>query len=672
MAKGSHADENRAAFTLGDAADPVQRIAELNRLIKHHKHLYYNETPEISDAEYDALEEELRQLVERYPHLGENAAEKVGAPVSGELFAAVRHRTPMLSLDKVHSEEGLREFLARFPGRRFSCWPKFDGVSLSLVYEQGKLVRAATRGDGHIGEDVTQNVTGIVGVHRTLPKALDCEIRGEVVMLKSDWIKYNEAHPEQKLANPRNGATGTLRAKDRDKVKGRRLRFFPFDIIIYNGPQQDCRKLLLELGLHPERYFESTDPDEIVAYTEQMRDARPDLDYEIDGVVVRLADREEYEAAGLTGHHPKGAMALKFPAEIGETTLLDVIWQVGKSGVVAPVGKISSLFLAGTTINRASLHNLAVIAEKDIRIGDRVKIKRAGDVIPYIIGPADPSKRTGQEQVIHPPSACPSCAGPLTETGDSRILVCTNHSGCPAQGQRRLQQWVSRASADIDALGEKWLSKLSEMGLVKRPSDLYRLDKQTLLEQFGGEGMGERLAEKLMESIEQSKQLGLRRALIGFSINLASEGVAKRICRAGYRSIEEVAAASPEQLAKVEDIGPAIAQSIHEHLNRPEVQEEIKRLREAGVDLDCLPEDGPVQAGDSPLAGKTVCITGTLSVSRKDFAALLEQAGANVVSSVSGKTDYLVAGENAGSKLAKAQQHGVRILSEDQARSMLR
>lgn len=647
------------------------RIHELSEQVAYHKELYYNGEPEISDAEFDAIEHELQQLEADFPQFATGAADQVGAPVSSTMFSPVRHKTPMLSLDKAHTDEELQKFLDRFPNETLALWPKFDGTSLSLLYEGGKLVRAGTRGDGTTGEDVTDNARTVSGVLEQLPEPIDCEVRGEVVMLKSDWEAFNKANPDKQFANPRNAASGTLRKKGGFSGDGRVLHFYPFDLIVHsgNGTDVSLADRLTQLGYAPERYQEAVAGD-VIGYIHQMNDARPGLNYEIDGVVIKLADRAKYEAAGFTGHHPKGAIAFKLAAEIGETELLSVTWQVGKSGIVAPVAEIAPLFLAGTTIRRATLANLSVIAEKDVRVGDRIRIRRAGDVIPEILGPVDVNKRTGKEEIIDAPAGCPSCGGPLIEEGNSRQLRCENTQGCPAQQHRRLIHFASRKAADIEGVSESWLEKFAEAGLLNRPSDIYRLDKDTLM-QF--DGMGERLAEKMLTAIEQSKNLGLRRAIIGWSIPMSSEGTAKWLALAGYKSVEEVAAASEADLVKIDDIGPVVAQSIVTFFSQPAVQQEINDLRALGVNLDVLPEDEPVKIDASSagaLFGKTVVITGTLTVGRSEFTKLVEAQGAKASGSISAKTDYLIAGDNAGSKLAKAEKLGVAVLTEDQARAM--
>jgi DNA ligase (NAD+) len=626
------------------------------------------------------LEEEFRALVAEHPELSpaDSPLEEVGADLAGALYADARHEVPMLSLEKATSEEELDSFVARFPAQRFALWPKFDGLSLSVLYRGGRLARAATRGTGEVGQDVTVNVRGgdVHGLPETLPEAIDCEVRGEVVMLRSDWRAYNDAHQDKPLANARSAAAGTLLAKDRSKVAERPVTFYPFDLIRLGDGQVD-RKLADELrvfGFTVEGYAESADAGEILGYIQRILDSRPDMDYELDGVVIKLVDRMAYDAAGQTGHHPKGAIAFKPPPQIAVTRLLDVDWTPGKTGQLTPRGHVERVFVSGTHIEHVSLHNLAVIAGRDVRIGDRVYILRRGDVIPFVSGVVDPAERDGTERVIEPPAACPSCGGPLAIVGDSKVVMCENSQGCPAQRLRRLIHWCSRAGADVEGLSEARLEQLIGAGLVSTPSDIYRLDHETLMPDGTArfEGWGERSVGNLLAAIQKSKGVGLRRALVGWSIPLSSEGTAKRICRHGYESIEQLQAATIEELCEVDDIGPIVARAVSEFLEQPATRAEITALRELGVSLDVRVEDRPIQArADSPFAGKTVVITGTLSVDRKEFQALLEAAGAKASGSVSAKTDYVVAGDSAGAKRKKADSLGIAVLTEDQARAML-
>ena len=654
-----------------------ERIGELAARIVELRETYYQGEPLVADAEYDALEDELRSLIASHPDLAPdpNPLEHVGAP--GVLHAPVRHSRPMLSLEKANTPEQVEAFFSRFSGQPVVVMPKLDGLSLALVYEERRLARAVTRGDGTTGDDVTVLVRALAdGVPDRLDTGGTVEVRGELVMLRSTFAAYNAAHPDKPLINPRNAAAGTVRAKDPAVVAERRLRFFAFDLYTANGVHDDLEQALRTLGFDAADMRHCDDAGaahEVIGVIEAERN---DLDYDLDGAVLRLADRGAYAAAGTRANSPRGALAYKFAAEEKTTVLADVVWDVGKIGKVAPVAVLEPVFVGGTTVTRATLANQEVIRARDVRIGDTVLVRRAGDVIPFVAGVLDASKRTGAEREIEPPSECPSCGQPLTEQGNSRELYCTNVA-CPAQTVRRLIHWASRAAADIDAIGPVWIERLNEAGLLERPSDFYALERDTLL---GFERIADVSADRMLESIDRSRSVGLRRALIGLSIPMASEGTAAKICRAGYRTLEEVADTGEEALQQVEDVGPKVAASLHAHLNREGMRDEIARLRELGVDLDVREEDLPPQvAGDAPLAGKTVVVTGTIAdprtgekVPRPAFQRLCERAGATTASSVSAGTDLLICGENAGaSKTAKAEKLGVRVVDQGEVWTLL-
>jgi DNA ligase (NAD+) len=655
--------------TGGEAGERIEALAVR---ITELRDAYYRGEPLMADADYDALEEELRALVDAHPELAPdpNPLEQVGA--AQVLHAPVRHSRPMLSLEKATTPAQVEAFFERFPGQPVVVMPKLDGLSLALVYERGRLARAITRGDGTTGDDVTVLVRALSdGVPARAGSQARIEVRGELIMLRSTFAAYNAAHPDKPLINPRNAAAGTVRAKDPAQVAERRLRFFAFDLMTEEGVQGDLEAALHELGFEAADMRHCADAQaaqQVIAEIETGRDA---LDYDLDGAVLRLADREAFAAAGTRASSPRGALAFKFAAEEKTTVLADVVWDVGKIGKVAPVAVLEPVFVGGTTVTRATLANQEVIRARDVRIGDTVLVRRAGDVIPFVAGVLDASKRTGQEREIVPPGECPSCGQELVEQGNSRELYCTNVA-CPAQTVRRLIHWASRTAADIDAIGPVWIERLNEAGLLERPSDFYALTREALL-RF--DGIGDVSADRMIESIDRSRAVGLRRALIGLAIPMASEATAARLCRAGYGTLEAVAAADEEELQRVDDIGPKVAASLRGHLGRETTRAELARLRELGVDLDVREEDLPprVVAG-APLAGKTVVVTGTLAdprtgekVARPVFQRLCERAGATTASSVSSNTDLLICGANVGAaKTAKAEKLGVQVVDQEE------
>jgi DNA ligase (NAD+) len=657
---------------MSTSTEARERIEEVASRIVALRDAYYRGDPLVADADYDALEGELRALIAAHPELAPdpNPLESVGAPAV--LHEPVRHSRPMLSLEKASTAEQLGAFFDRFPGQPVVVMPKLDGLSLALVYEGGRLRRAITRGDGTIGEDVTVLVRALAdGVPPSIAARGRVEVRGELVMLRSTFAAYNAAHADKPLINPRGAAAGTIRAKDPAVVAERRLRFFAFDLDSDNGAHADVEDALRTLGFDPAEMRHCDGAAAAQEAIEAIEAGRNDLDYDLDGAVLRLADRSAYAAAGTRSNSPRGALAYKFAAEEKTTVLADVVWDVGKIGKVAPTAVLEPVFVGGTTVTRATLANQEVIRARDVRIGDTVLVRRAGDVIPFVAGVLDASKRTGAEREIAAPSECPSCGQPLTEQGNSRELFCTNVA-CPAQTVRRLIHWGSRAAADIEAIGPVWIERLNDAGLLERPSDFYALERDDLL---GFEGIGEVSADRMLASINRSRPVGLRRALIGLAIPMASEATAARLCRAGYRSLEEVADAGEEALRQVDDIGPKVAASLRMHLNRDGARAELARLRELGVDLDVRDEDLPPQvAADAPLAGKTLVITGTIAdprsgeqVGRPAFQRLCERAGATTASSVSANTDMLVCGANVGaSKTAKAEKLGVQIVDQNE------
>jgi DNA ligase (NAD+) len=653
--------------------DPAARIAELVAEVRRLNDEYYGAgdtaTP---DADYDAAKDELAALVAEHPELepADSPLNKVNAP-EALTGPTIRHARPMLSLAKATTEEAIRNFCARFEGQTFRVSEKLDGLSLSIVYENGRLDYVATRGTGEIGELVTDKAEHVLPdlPHRIRHRGR-VEVRGEALMPRSIWAAYNETHPDKPLTNPRNGAAGTLMQKDPRAAAeaGRLLRFFAFGAELADGTAIDPEPFGIELA----HQTICRTADEVIDAIHAIGARRDRLDYDIDGAVVRLHDPAAFEAAGFNSAEPRGAIAFKYPPEEKLTKLLAVVWQVGKVGRVAPIAKVKPVFVGGVTVENITLHNARLIKERDLRIGDTIAVVRRGDVIPFA-GRSIPEDRDGTEEEIVPPTHCPSCNTELEIRGTGEERWCPNLQ-CPAQVTRRLMHWASRPAADMEGVGDVWIEKLAEDGILRSRADFYTKITTELL--TGYERMGEVSARNMVDSIAGSKDIGLRRALIGLAIPMASDGTAKRLTLHGFQKLEDVAKATVEELVAIKDIGPKVAESLVAFFGRPDVEEEIRALRAAGVNLDVHDEDKPVDvaaAADSPLKGKTVVITGAFTdprsgakVLRPDVTRLVEQAAATATSSVSGDTDYLLAGANTGAaKTNKAEKLGVAIVGQD-------
>jgi DNA ligase (NAD+) len=652
--------------------DASERIGELSAEVRRLNDLYYRtgDSP-LPDADYDAIKDELAALVAEHPELepADSPLGKVNAPAQ-LTGPTVRHARPMLSLAKATGEEQIRSFCERFAGQVFRVSEKLDGLSLSMVYEDGELDYVATRGTGAIGELVTEKARWVIP---DMPARIDApgrvEVRGEAVMLRSTWTAYNDAHPDKTLTNPRSGAAGTLMQKDPEAAAqaGRLLRFFAF-----GADRGGAAVDLAELPFEAAAQAVCEDADAVIEAIGAIGERRDGLDYDIDGAVVRLHEPAAFDAAGFNSAEPRGAIAFKYPPEEKLTKLLAVEWPVGKIGRVPPRARVEPVFVGGVTVENITLHNPRLIRERDLRICDTVAVVRRGDVIPFA-GRSIPEDRDGTEEVIEPPTHCPSCGTELEIRGTGEERWCPNLQ-CPAQITRRLMHWASRPAADMEGVGDVWIEKLAEDGVLQRRADFYDLTAEKLQTY---ERMGEVSARNMVESIERSKGLGLRRALIGLAIPMASDGTAKRLCLAGYTSLEEVARAGVDELVAIKDIGPKVAESVVAFFQRPEVIEEIQALREHGVDLDVHDEDRPIDAAaaaDSPLKGRTVVITGAFTdprtgakISRPEVTRLVEQAAATATSSVSDKTDYLLAGANVGAaKTTKAEKLGVTVVGQDE------
>ncbi len=674
--------------------DLTRRVEALREQIRYHNYRYYVlDEPAISDAEYDALMRELRALEAAHPELvtPDSPTQRVGAP-PGEQFAKVQHVVPMLSLANAFDEAEVRAWydrVVRLLGNdaqvAFVVEPKIDGLAVTLIYRNGILVRGATRGDGETGEDVTANLRTIPGiplrlgafasnpegqtngapVQAVIPPLI--EVRGEVYMRIADFLRLNEqlaASGEKVAANPRNAAAGSLRQKDPAITARRPLRFFAYGIGQIEGVQVQTQwetlNLLRTLGFpvnRDARRFERL--DDALAYCREWMTRRDELEYEVDGVVIKIDSLAQQAQLGVVGRDPRWAIAFKFPAREAVSRLIDIVVNVGRTGVITPNAVIEPVNIGGVTVRNASLHNADYIAERDIRIGDYVIVKRAGDVIPYIVGPIV-ARRDGSERPWQMPATCPACGTPLERAEGEVAYRCPNFGICPAQITRRIEHFVSRGAMDIAGIGEKQVQLFVERGWVQDVADLYTLTP----DHFANvEGYGPKRVANLLSAIAESKNRPLHRLIVGLGIRYVGEVVAQ-ILADHFGSLDALAAASADEIDALEGIGPAIAASVAAYFARPESKALIAKLKRAGVRTEAQ-ETARASRGNA-LAGKTFVITGTLpSMSREEASALITAHGGKVSGSVSKKTDYLVIGaEPGGTKFAKAQELGIPMIDE--------
>ncbi|MBQ3286504.1 MAG: NAD-dependent DNA ligase LigA [Firmicutes bacterium] len=656
------------------------RVEELTKALKKYREAYYQQdAPLISDYDYDMLEQELKELETQFPSLlqADSPTQTVGGRAE-KRFAQVAHAAPLLSLEDAFDYDDLAAFRNRLVKAGVDeplllAEPKMDGLSLAVTYRDGRYAAAATRGDGMVGEDVTANVAAIASLPKQLKRPLPLlTVRGEAYIPKTLFAQLNadrEEAGETLFANPRNAAAGSIRQLDPKVTASRNLHLYFYDIIANEGlpqpaSQSELLDILADLGLpvNPKRRL-CPDLESMTAYMEQMREERHALEYDIDGMVFKLDPLPPRHLLGATGKFPRWAIAYKFPPEQAETVVEAIEVGVGRTGALTPTAHLTPVLLAGSTISRATLHNEDNIRDKDIRIGDTVIIQKAGDVIPEVVRVL-PEKRTGAEQVFTMPENCPVCGSPTLRLAGEAARRCVNES-CPARLYEAIVHFVSKKAMDIDGLGPMIVRQLLDAGLVNDVAGLYSLTQEQLA---ALDRLGEKSAANLTAAIDASRSRGLARLLFGLGIRHVGERAGK-VLSARYKDIYELMAADQAELTAIDEIGPIMAASIAGWFAKAPNKELIRRLADAGVDLQ---GEGGKETAAGPLRDKTVVISGTLpGIGREEAKGLLEAAGAKVSGSVSRKTDYLLLGENPGSKLEKANSLGVAIVSWEQMQELM-
>jgi DNA ligase (NAD+) len=679
----------------------AERAAELRRQIAHHDHRYYVlDDPEVSDEAYDELLDELRRLEEEHPDLStpDSPTQRVGGrPL--EKFAPVEHVEPMLSLGNARSEEEFRAWEQRLHNRLrsldisveridFTTEPKVDGLAISLTYEDGVLTRAATRGDGRIGEDVTQNIRTIKAVPLRLEGADGggkpgsgaagvpelVEVRGEVYLPIAAFARLNEeraAAGEPTFANPRNSAAGSIRQLDPEIAASRPLSVWCYGTGAARGIDFPTHAEELEwlrsqgFKVEPEVAVHDT-ADEVVERCRWWEGRRDELDYEIDGVVIKVDDRSLWRELGVAGREPRFAVAWKFAPTTATTRLNRIVWNVGRTGRMLPFAMLEPVGVGGVTVSTATLHNEEDLARKDVREGDEVVVMRAGDVIPAVVSPLIQRRKGRRLRKPRPPKQCPLCGTPTVKPEDSVWTICPNRAGCPGQAFQRIKHFVSRGAMDIEGLGEKQAYRFLDEGLIRDAADIYDLTAERLeaLDRFA-----ETSARNLVGEIERSRERPF--GIVLFALGLPGIGyVNAQALAEHFGTIDALLAAEPEQIEEVEGMGPVLARQLVEELADDDLRRLIERLRERGLRFELSAEERRAEGG--PLDGKTFVLTGSLpELTREQATQLIKRAGGKVVGSVSKKTDYVVAGESPGTKLAKAEELGTEVLDEDGLRKLV-
>jgi len=660
--------------------DPKSRIDFLTDELHRHNHNYYDlDNPEITDAEYDSLAKELRALEEQYPLLKrpDSPSHRVGGEALKQ-FGQVIHRVQVISLDNSYDRQDLIEFDRRVRGGiggaepEYVVEPKIDGLSVVLQYRDGKLIQGATRGDGVIGEDITRNLKTVKTIPLKIHEKSEMDFRGEVYISKKGFVNLNRMQEVTGgiiFANPRNAAAGSLRQLDPKVTASRPLDIFMFNIQFSEGPlfttHVETLEFLKSQGFHISDYTFCANIDEVLAQIPIWEEKRKSLEYDIDGLVIKVNDLAQRSLLGEKAKSPRWAIAYKFKAEEATTTVRDISVQVGRTGAITPRAEFEPVRVAGSLITFSTLHNEDYIREKDIRIGDHVIIHKAGDVIPEVVRVVT-EDRTGDETPFVMPSECPSCGSGLVRLPGEAVRRCVNKE-CPAQTLRGLIHFVSREAMNIDGLGAALIEKLADEGLITDCADIYQLKKEQLAEL---EGMGEKSADNLITAIEASKGNDLSKLIFALGIKLVGSKAGKQLA-AHFRSMDALAAAGRAELTAIDEIGEKMADSITAWFADPKNAELIRRLRDAGLNM--ASQAPAVEKTGSPVSGKTFVLTGTLErYTREEASEIIEGLGGRTSGSVSAKTDFVLAGREAGSKLEKARTLGVRIISEEEFEELVR
>lgn len=663
---------------MGNAQERIKKLTE--QLVRYNKNYYEEDAPVISDREYDEMLKELKRLEDSYPALKmkNSPTEHVGGKVSGK-FEKVNHRVPVISLDNSYDQNELLSFDNRVKKRaassgdmKYVLEPKIDGLSVVLQYNDGILVRGATRGDGITGEDITDNLRTIKSIPETIEFKGELDVRGEVYIGKKDFLKLNrrqEIEGGQIFANPRNAAAGSLRQIDASLVRERPLSIFIFNLQYISGMSFSYHHETLEFlgnqGFTCADSRECRNMDEVMKLCTYWEEERKNLDYDIDGLVVKVDSLELRERLGLKEKSPRWAIAYKFKAEEQETEVLDIEVQVGRTGAVTPRARFKPVKIAGSTVSFATLHNQDYVKEKDIRVGDTVLVHKAGEVIPEVVRVLK-DRRKHELPMFEMPEVCPSCETQLVRLEGEAVLRCPNHEECPAQNLRGLIHFVSKGAMDIDGLGESLVEKFSDLGMISYPSDIYQLGEEEISVL---EGMGEKSAKSLTDAIEKSKSRGLDRVIFSLGIPLVGAKAAKLLADK-FGSMSSLEKAEFGDIADIYGIGNKIAEKVTAFFKSENNLREIARLEAAGVKMNY--EKKTSGLGEMIFAGKTFVLTGTLEKYTRDKASeIIEENGGKTSSSVSRKTDYVLAGKEAGSKLKKAESLGVVIISESEFEDML-